>query len=80
MSAENGKRSLHERVASVMMSCEGIAAFNTYEGVLSALKTGLPTEEDLKAQIKVVEDRMKANGLAPEDYKFLEEVEKREGL
>jgi hypothetical protein len=53
-------------------------SLNTYEVILDALKKKFPTEGELRAHVKELEDAMKASGLASPDYDFLQDSESRD--
>ena len=60
----------HERVAAAMKRSYSAGTMNDYETILEALKRKFPTEEALRAQVAVIEERLKQLGVMPKNMSF----------
>lgn len=64
----------HERVAAAMRRSYVVGSTNSYESILAALLRKFPREEDLRAAVEVIEERLKVAGLMPKGMRFPEDA------
>jgi hypothetical protein len=74
--SQTDPQNLHERVAAAMMTTVAVGTLNTFSKVLFALRREFPNEDELRAHVKKLEDRLKLSGLT-QDYDFLLDCEER---